>query len=77
MRFALCVVVALVVGAPGTAAADPDPTPPGPAYQIPGPSGPTFPGVRTYQPVCRTAPLACGLRYDPSTGTWNPPPGTG
>lgn len=66
-------VAALVVAAPGTASADPTP-PPGP-YQIPGPSGPVLPGVQTYQPVCLTAPLACGLRYDPGTGTWQP--GTG
>jgi len=59
MRFALCVVVALVVGAPGTAAADPEPAP-GPNYQIPTPNGPVFPGVQTYQPVCLTAPFAVG-----------------
>ena len=64
---------AMVVAAAGTAGADPTP-PPGP-YQIPGPSGPVLPGVQTYQPVCLTAPLACGLRYDPGTGTWQP--GTG
>lgn len=69
MRFALCAVVAMVVGAP-VAAADPTPAPPG--YQIPGPSGPQFPGMQTYQPTCLTAPLACGFRYHPDTGTWQP-----
>ena len=68
---AAAAVAAMVVVAPGTAGADPTPTP-GPQYQIPTPNGPAFPGVQTYQPICLTAPLACGLRYDPATGTWQP-----
>jgi hypothetical protein len=68
------VAVAIMVVTAGAAGADPDPTPPG--YQIPTPNGPAFPGVQTYQPVCLTAPLACGLRFNPSTGTWQQP-GTG
>lgn len=71
MRIALCAVVALVVSATGTAAADPTPAP-SPGYQIPTPNGPVFPGVQTYQPACLTAPLACGFRYHPDTGTWQP-----
>ncbi|MFZ0227440.1 MAG: hypothetical protein WA488_06740 [Mycobacterium sp.] len=67
-------VAAMVVVAPGTAGADPTPSQ-GPGYQIPGPSGPQFPGVQTYQPHCLVAPLSCGLRYDPATETWQP--GTG
>jgi hypothetical protein len=55
----------------GTAAADPTPAP-SPGYQIPTPNGPVFPGVQTYQPACLTAPLACGFRYHPDTGTWQP-----
>jgi hypothetical protein len=64
-------VAAMVITAPGTAGADPTPAP-GPGYQIPGPSGPQFPGVQTYQPHCLVAPLSCGLRYHPDTGTWQP-----
>jgi len=74
MRFALCAVVALLVGAPGTAGADPTP-PPTPGYQIAGPSGPQFPGTQVYPPRCLEAMLACGFKYDPATGTWQP--GTG
>jgi hypothetical protein len=68
---AAAAVVAMVVAAPGTAGADPTPAP-GPGYQIPGPSGPVFPGVQTYQPTCLVAPLACAMRYDPSRGVWVP-----
>ncbi len=67
----MCAVVALVVGAPGTAGADPD-SAPGPGYQIPGPSGPQFPGAQVYPPQCLRNLLACGFRYDPATGTWRP-----
>ena len=74
MRLALCAVVALVVTAPGTAAADPTPSP-GPGYQIPTPNGPAFPGTQVYPPQCLRNMLACGFRYDPGTGTWQP--GTG
>jgi len=56
---------------PGTASADPA-SAATPGYQIPGPSGPVFPGTQVYQPTCLVAPLACGLRYDPGTGTWRP-----
>jgi len=68
---AAAAVAAMVVAAPGTACADPT-SPPSPGYQIPTPNGPAFPGVQTYQPICLTAPLACGFRYDPNTGTWQP-----
>jgi hypothetical protein len=66
-------VAAMVIAAPA-AGADPDPSPV-PPYQIPGPSGPVLPGVQTYQPTCLVAPLACNLKYNPQTGTWQP--GTG
>jgi hypothetical protein len=73
MRLALCAVAAMVVGAPGTALADPTPPPTPPQYQVPTPGGGVvLPGVQTYQPVCRVAPLACAMRYDPATGTWQP-----
>ena len=65
-------VIATMVAAAGTAHADP--TPP-PGYQIPGPSGPQFPGVQTYPPQCLRNMLACGFRYEPGSGTWQP--GTG
>jgi hypothetical protein len=73
--FAAVLAAAAVVGivAP-TASADPTPAPV-PPYQIAGPSGPVLPGVQTYQPTCLVAPLACAMRYDPGTGTWQP--GTG
>ena len=66
-------VGALMIAAP-TASADPTPAP-SPGYQTAGPSGPQFPGVQTYPPRCLAAMLACGFRYDPATGTWQP--GTG
>jgi hypothetical protein len=54
-------VVAMVVTAPGTAGADPDPTP-GP-YHIPTPSWPVLPGVQTYPPTClRGAEAICATR---------------
>jgi hypothetical protein len=67
-------VIATMVAAAGTAHADPTP-PPSPGYQIPGPSGPQFPGVQTYPPQCLRNMLACGFRYEPGSGTWQP--GTG
>jgi hypothetical protein len=73
MRFALCAVVALLVGASGAAAADPTPQPP-PGYQIAGPSGPQFPDTQVYPPRCLAAMLACGFRYDPATGHGNREP---
>jgi hypothetical protein len=68
---AAAAVAAMVATAPGAAVADPTPAP-SPGYQIPGPSGPQFPGVQTYQPHCLAAPLSCGFRYHPDTGTWQP-----
>jgi hypothetical protein len=72
---AAAAVAAMVVTA-GPAGADPTP-PPTPGYQIPGPEGPEFPGAQVYPPQCARNMLACGFRYDPSTGTWNAPSGTG
>lgn len=65
---ALAVLAALGSAVPAHA----DPTPSGPGYQIPGPSGPLFPGAQTYAPRCAAYPPACGLRFDPGTQTWNP-----
>ena len=72
MRFLLCAVVALVVGATGTAHADPIP-PPSP-YQIQTPGGPVVGGLRTLPPVCAVQPLACDLRWNPNTGAFEAPP---
>jgi hypothetical protein len=72
---ATAAVAAMVVAAPGTAGADPTPSP-GPGYQIPGPNGPQFPGAQVYPPQCLRSMLACGFRYDAGTGTWNAPSGT-
>jgi hypothetical protein len=69
------VIAAMLAGA-GTAGANPTPAPT-PGYQIAGPSGPQFPGSQVYPPRCLAAMLACGFRYDPGTGTWNAPSGTG
>jgi hypothetical protein len=63
------VLVAQATAVP--AGADPTPAPE-PGYQIAGPSGPALPGAEIYPPVCLRYPPACGLRYDPGTGTWNP-----
>jgi hypothetical protein len=68
---AAAAVAAIVVTLSPPAGADPTPGP-SPGYQIPGPDGPQFPGVQTYQPSCLRNMLACGFRYDPATGTWRP-----
>jgi hypothetical protein len=70
------VLAAWAVVMAGTAGADPTPAP-SPGYQIPGADGPTFPGTQTYPPQCARNMLACGFRYDPGSGTWNAPSGTG
>jgi hypothetical protein len=74
MKKLIIAVAAILVAAIATAAPDgADPTSsPSPGYQIPGPDGPTFPGTQTYPPWCARNMLACGFRYDPGTGTWNP-----
>jgi hypothetical protein len=66
------VLAAWAVVMAGTASADPDDPSLGPGYQIPTPNGPSFPGTQVYAPRCLVAPLACGLHYDASTGTWQP-----
>jgi len=71
MRLALCAMAAMVLYFPAPAGADPT-QPPSPNYQIPTPNGPAFPGVQTYPPQCLRNMLACGFRYDPGTGTWQP-----
>jgi hypothetical protein len=68
---ALVALVTAAVAAAGVAGADPG-TQPTPGYQIPGPSGPEFPGAQTYPPQCLRNMLACGFKYDPATGTWQP-----
>jgi hypothetical protein len=71
MRLLVLGVLVLGLATAVPAAADPTPAP-SPGYQIPAPSGPMLPGVQTYPPRCLAQPLACGLRYGPGTGTWNP-----
>jgi hypothetical protein len=66
--FSLNIVVA------GTAGADPT-APPSP-YQIAGPSGPVYGGMRTLPPICGAQPRACAGDWDPNSGTWVFPPGT-
>jgi hypothetical protein len=77
MKQLICaaVLAASAVVIAGTANADPTPAP-SPGYQIAGPSGPQFPGTQVYPPRCLEAMLACGFRYHPDTGTWQPVTGS-
>jgi hypothetical protein len=69
-------VLAAVMGmAAPTGWADPTPAPS--PYQIAGPSGPVVGGLRTLPPICGTQPRACAGDWDPNSGTWVFPPGTG
>jgi hypothetical protein len=74
--FAAAVAAAMVVVAPGTAGADPTP-PPAPPYVIVTPGGPVVGGLRTLPPICAAQPRACNLNWNPNTGAWDAPPGTG
>jgi hypothetical protein len=47
-----------------------DPSPPLPI--VPTPGGPWLPSAEAWPPICAAMPMACSLRYDPSTGTWQP-----
>jgi hypothetical protein len=77
MRFiAVAVAVATMVAAAGTAHADPT-APPAPPYVIQTPSGPTVGGLRTLPPICAVQPRACAGNWNPDTGSWVFPPGTG
>jgi hypothetical protein len=69
-------VIAVMVAAAGAAGADPT-DPPAPPYVIQTPSGPVVGGLRTLPPVCAVQPRACNLNWNPSTGAWDAPPGTG
>jgi hypothetical protein len=71
---AVAAVAAMVAGV-GTAGADPTPAP-GP-YQIIGPNGPVLGGLPTYPTVCAVQPRACNLTWNPNTGAWTAPSGTG
>jgi hypothetical protein len=53
-----------------------DPTPPPSPYQIQGPYGPVYGGMRTLPPICGAQPRACAGNWSPDTGTWVFPPGT-
>jgi hypothetical protein len=67
---AAAVAIAAAVFTAPIAGADPDPAPP-PIIPTPG-GGAWLPANQTYQPVCATFPQACGFRYSPDTGTWQP-----
>ena len=66
-------IAAMVVAAPAAGA---DPTPAPSPYQIQGPNGPVYGGMRTLPPICGTQPRACAGDWDPNSGTWVFPPGT-
>jgi hypothetical protein len=59
-----------------TPIASADPTPPPSPYQIQGPNGPVYGGMRTLPPICGTVPRACAGNWDPNSGAWVFPPGT-
>jgi hypothetical protein len=75
LKTVVVAAVAAMLAATGTAAADPTPAP-SPGYQIAGPDGPVFPGAQVYPPWCLHNMTACGFRYDPGTGTWQPKEGS-
>jgi hypothetical protein len=66
----------LAAGAAFAATASADPTPPPTPYQILGPNGPVYGGMRTLPPICAVQPRACAGDWDPSSGTWIFPQGT-
>lgn len=66
-RHPAAAALAAMMAAAGAAGADPTPAP-SPGYQI----GPAFPGVQQYPPSCLAYMPACGFRYDPGTGAWQP-----
>ena len=69
------VLAASAVVVAGTANADPTPAP-GP-YQIQTPGSPVYGGLRTLPSVCAAQPRACNLNWNPDTGAWDAPSGTG
>jgi hypothetical protein len=73
--FAVALAAVWAIAGVGTAGADPTPAP-GP-YQIIGPNGPVLGGLPTYPTVCAAQPRACNLTWDPNTGAWDAPSGTG
>src|ERR1700689_5495304 len=52
-----------------------DPTPEPSPYQIQGPNGPVYRGMRTLPPICGVQPRACARNWDPNSGAWGFPPG--
>ena len=50
-----------------------DPTPEPSPYQIQGPNGPVYGGMRTLPPICGAQPRACAGNWNPDTGAWDFP----
>jgi hypothetical protein len=73
------VVTCSVLIAAGVALCGPpasaDPTSPPSPYQILGPNGPVYGGMRTLPPVCGAQPRACAGDWSPDNGTWVFPSG--
>jgi len=77
MRLILLATVMVAAGVTFVPPASADPAPsPGP-YQIITPSGPQIGGLRTLPPICAVQPRACNLNWNPNTGAWDAPTGTG
>jgi hypothetical protein len=74
----LLVLCSVLIAAGGTfvSPASADPTPPPSPYQIQGPNGPVYGGMRTLPPICGLQPRACSGNWDPNSGTWVFPQGT-
>jgi hypothetical protein len=64
---AVMTAVSVVIAAPAIAGADPTP------YQIQGPSGPVYGGLRSLPPICGVQPRACAGNWNPDTGAWDFP----
>jgi hypothetical protein len=62
---------ATMLAGSGTASADP--TPQNPGYQIQTPHGTVIGGLPNLPAICGTAPMACGLTWDPNSGALQRP----
>jgi hypothetical protein len=73
MKFLLLVSVLIAAGLTFVSPASADPTPSPSPYQIQGPNGPVYGGMRTLPPICGTQPRACAGDWNLSTGAWDFP----